>query len=88
MIKVSDSTLFSYAGKYSFEGQTATCIKEGSELFLLLRNQKMQIHFTSQTDFFVFGQRAKMQFSSDEKGKINGFIFSEDGYETFANKVE
>ena len=88
VIKVSDSTLISYAGKYSFEGQTATCIKEGSELFLLLRNQKMQIHFTSQTDFFVFGQRAKMQFSSDEKGKINGFIFSEDGYETFANKVE
>jgi len=48
----------------------------------------MQMWFTSNTDCFVLEQRAHTKFTKDAKGKVNGFLYKVEGFETTAKKIE
>jgi len=88
VIKVNNDILNSYVGKYLFEKEPMSVVKEGEQLFVLVNNIKMQMWFTSETEFFNLEQRANTRFTKDAQGKVNGFFYKEEGFETTAKKIE
>jgi len=88
VIKVNSGILNSYVGKYLFEKEPMSIVKEGEQLFVLVNNIKMQMWFTSETEFFNLEQRANTRFTKDDQGKVNGFVYKEEGFETTAKKIE
>lgn len=85
---VNNDILNSYVGKYLFEKEPMSIVKEGGQLFVLVNNIKMQMWFTSETEFFNLEQRANTRFTKDAQGKVNGFVYTEEGFETTAKKIE
>jgi CubicO group peptidase (beta-lactamase class C family) len=88
VIKVNDDILNSYVGEYLFENDPLSIIKEGDKLFVKVNKVKMQMWFTSETEFFVFEQKANSRFLKDAQGKVNGFLYKEDFFETTAKRIE
>jgi CubicO group peptidase (beta-lactamase class C family) len=88
VIKVNDDILNSYVGEYLFENDPMSIIKEGDKLFIKVNKIKMQMWFTSETEFFVFEQKAYSRFLKDAQGKISGFIYKEEVFETTAKKIK
>jgi len=88
VVKVNSDILSSYTGEYLFENEPLSIVKEGDRVFVLVNKIKMQMWFTSDTDCFVLEQRAYTTFTKDAKGKVNGFLFKEEGFETTAKKIE
>lgn len=88
VIKVKDDILNAYVGKYLFEKDPMSIIKEGDKLFIKVNKIKMQMWFTSETEFFVLEQRANSRFLKDALGKVNGFIYKEEGFETTARRIQ
>jgi len=88
VIKVNNDILNSYVGKYLFEKEPMSVVKEGEQLFVLVNNIKMQMWFTSETEFFNLEQRANTRFTKDAQGKVNGFVYKEEGFEMTAKKIE
>lgn len=88
VIKVNDDILNSYVGEYLFENDPMSIIKEGDQLFVLVNKTKMQMWFTSETEFFVLEQKAYSRFLKDTQGKVNGFIYKEELFETTARRIE
>lgn len=52
-VSLDSATLNSYVGNYTFNTQSISILNEGDKLFLKLGGQKMNVYFTSDTDFFV-----------------------------------
>lgn len=88
VIKVNDDILNSYVGEYLFEKEPISIVREGDQLFVLVNKIKMQMWFISKTEFFVLEQKAYTRFLKDEQGKVNGFLYKEEGFETTAKRIE
>jgi CubicO group peptidase (beta-lactamase class C family) len=88
VIEVSDDILNSYVGEYLFENDPMSIIREGDKLFVLANKTKMQMWFTSETEFFVLEQKAYSRFLKDAQGKVNGFFYEEEVFETTAKRIE
>lgn len=88
VLKVNDDILDSYVGEYLFENDPLSIIKVGEHLFVMVNKIKMQMWFTSETEFFVLEQKAYSRFLKDEQGKVNGFFYKEDVFETTAKRVK
>lgn len=88
VIKLNDDILNSYVGEYLFENDPMSIIKEGDKLFIIVNKIKMQMWFTSETEFFVLEQKAYSKFLNDAQGKINGFFYKEEIFETTAKKIK
>jgi hypothetical protein len=88
VIEVNDDILNSYVGEYLFENDPMSIVKEGDKLFVLVNKIKMQMWFTSETEFFVLEQKAYSRFLKDAQGKVNGFHYKEEVFETTAKRIE
>ncbi len=88
VIKVNDDILNSYVGEYLFENDPMSIIKEGDKLFIMVNKIKMQMWFTSETEFFVLEQKAYSRFLKDVQGKVNGYFYKEEFFETTAKRVK
>jgi CubicO group peptidase (beta-lactamase class C family) len=88
VIKLNDDVLNAYVGEYLFENDPMSIIREGEKLFIKVGNSKMQIWFTSETEFFVLEQKAYSRFLKDAQGKVTGFYYKEELFETTAKRIE
>lgn len=88
VVSVDKKIRDTYLGQYLFEKDSMSIVEEDNQLFLLVNNIKMKLWFTSETDFFVLEQRAFSRFTKDTQGKVNGFFYKEEGFETTATKIK
>jgi len=89
-VKVKDDILELYVGKYKFEdnGFIISIVKEKPGLFIFYGDTKMEVRFTSDTDFFVLEEKGEMKFIKDSNGNVNEFIFRDEKYETKGVRVK
>jgi hypothetical protein len=75
VIKVPDTILNTYVGKYGLGGGTIATIKRGDKGLIVnaFGNMDWNIYFTSDTDFFVKEYRAELRFVMDHSGRVSGF---------------
>ena len=88
VVNIDRKIVDTYLGQYLFEKDQMSIVEEGNQLFMLVNNTKMQMWFTSETDFFVLEDRASWKFTKDAQGKVTGFLYKTDGFEASSKKIE
>ncbi|OFY39093.1 MAG: hypothetical protein A2X18_09375 [Bacteroidetes bacterium GWF2_40_14] len=76
VITVPDTSLYSFVGSYTRKGQQLTITKTNGNLFLHFGDMVWKMHFTSDTEFFVFEVKTDFKFLSNTQGAITGFVFN------------
>lgn len=72
-VKVNSEILKSYTGKYQAGNTNLTINAEGDDLVVLDGDNKMNLHFISDTDFFLFeSPESIFSFTKDSGNKIDG----------------
>ncbi|MCX6329058.1 MAG: serine hydrolase [Bacteroidia bacterium] len=86
VIKVPDTILNSYVGKYDLGGGTIATIKKSDKGLIVnaFGNMDWNIYFTSDTDFFVKEYKAELRFVTNHSGKVSGLTV----YGNLAKKIE
>jgi len=86
VIKVPDTILNTYVGKYDLGGGAIATIKKGDKGLIVnaFGNMDWNIYFTSDADFFVKEYRAELRFVTDPSGKVSGYT----NYGNLAKKIE
>ena len=75
VVKVADTLLDKYVGKYKFGEETVIIKKEGRDLFInAFGDLFWKAYFTSDTDFFVMEYKADMKFQISSEGRVTGFF--------------
>ena len=75
---VSDSLFALYAGKYLFNGDTMTLVRQGNTDYISFTpTEKYKIYFTAPDEFFSKEINVDLKFEKDKAGKIIGFYFME-----------
>ncbi|MDO6435466.1 serine hydrolase domain-containing protein [Flavitalea sp. BT771] len=67
------AALEEYAGRYIVGGDTVHIIQRDGRLFLDVRFDQWQLHFTSPDDFFLYDDHSDLQFIRDN-GRIVGLL--------------
>ncbi len=73
VVKVNNEILKTYVGEYKAGNNTVLIKKENSGLFGYQGANKMQLYFTTDTDFFLMDvPKAENKFTKDGQNKVDG----------------
>lgn len=87
--KVDSKIYEDYVGKYVIGGMMAVEIstKDGKLYFQPFGQLAYRIYPESETLFFMLGVNIELEFTKDENGKVNSFIFAQDNYKQVVKRV-
>ena len=87
-VPVSDSLFALYSGKYLFNGDTMTLLRQGNTDYISFTPiEKYKIYFTAPDEFFSKEINVDLKFEKNEAGKIIGFYFMDNGRKMMIKKL-
>jgi len=69
------ASLEQYAGRYAISNDTARIIQKDGKLYVEVEFEKLQLHFTTADEFFLYDQQADFRFTR-ENGQVAGILIN------------